>query len=148
MATRDTLYKEMNAVDLAASSQADMQFYFPHPARIVRYYVVPSEDQAAHATATIGAVFTNKGTDGTGTTTLATITNDSDDSNSTTLISAAYSANVAAELKTEDRPGSPSNDDNEHDEVAAGSVVECVLAAGSGTTTMDLTVGIEYMRGD
>lgn len=125
------------------------EFYFPRAARILRYFAVPSAAQAAHATIIVEDVFVNAGTDGSGTTELCELTNDSDVSDDTTHESSAWVAHDAKELRTEDRPGSPTFDENVADEIAAGSVIKCtVTGAGTTPTASNHIVGIEYVESD
>ena len=124
------------------------EFYFPRAARILRYFDVPSVAQAAHATIVVDAVFVNAGTDGSGSTTLATLTNDSDLADSTTRESGAWVAHDAKELVCEDRPGGTAAT-NVRDEIAAGSVIKVtVTGAGTTPTAANHIVGIEYVESD
>jgi hypothetical protein len=147
MAVRETEIMTMHVANLAASANDVLQFHFPWPARIVRYFAVPSVGEAAHSTQALDCTFVNEGTDGTGTATLAVLTNDSDLADTTTRESGAWVANVVKELKTEARPATPTNAQNSHDEIAAGSTIACTVAKAAGTTTGDVTVGIEFQRG-
>lgn len=124
------------------------EFYFPRAARILRYFDVPTVAQAAHATITVKAVFVNAGTDGSGSTTLATLSNDTDDANSTILKSAAWVAHDALELSTEARPVSATAT-NVRDEIAAGTVIKCTITGAGTTPTASVHhPGIEYVESD
>lgn len=124
-------------------------FYFKKKVRIKRYWAVPQAAQAAHSTIVVSCTFTDKGTDGSGSTGLAILTNDSDLADSTTRKSSAWAAFDAKEVDCEDRPGSPGNTDNVADEIAAGTVISCaVLGAGSTPTANWFTVGIDYVESD
>lgn len=134
---------------LNAAGTVPFNFYFPKAARIKRYWAVPNVDQAAHASVVDTVTFTNKGTDGSGSTVLCVLTNDSDLADSTTRKSSAWSANVVKELNTEDRPGAFSNTTDVADEIAAGSVVQAaLLGAGTTPTANFFTIGIEYVESD
>lgn len=135
------------AIDTAGS--VVYEFYLPRKSRILRYFDVPTVAQAAHATIVVSATFVNAGTDGSGSTTLAVLTNDSDLADSTTRESGAWVAHDVKELRTEDRPGSPTWAENEADEIAAGSVIKCtVTGAGTTPTAASHFVGIEYVESD
>lgn len=134
------------AAAVAASGTATLAFFFPKDARIKRYWVVPSAANAASSSVTVGIVFTDVGDDDSGTTVLATFTNDTDVTDDTDKKSGAYAALVPVAIDTEDRPGSPTHNDNSMDAVAAGSVVKAVITAAASTTTSDFTVGIEYVE--
>ena len=124
-------------------------FYFPGKVRIKRYFAVPQAAQAAHSTIVDTVTFTNKGTDGSGSATLAVLTNDSDLADSTTRESGAWVAFAPKELDCENRPGSPGNTGNVADEIAAGSVISAaVLGAGTTPDANWFTVGIEYVESD
>lgn len=125
------------------------EFYFPKAARIKKYFVVPAVAQAAHATIVVSATFINKGTDGSGSTTLALFTNDSDDENDLTTVVGAWVAHDAAVLNCEDRPGAFDNDTDVADEIAAGTVIAvAVTGAGTTPTANQLTVGVEFVESD
>lgn len=147
MAVRETEILQGTVQGIAATGAAQVNFYLPHGARIVRYFAVPSVAEAAHSTQVLSVTFTNKGTDGSGSTALAVLTNDSDLADSTTRESGAWVADDVKELVTNNRPGSPTNAQNVHDDIAAGSVIEAAVAKAAGTQTGDVTVGIEYQRG-
>lgn len=124
-------------------------FYFPKAVRIKRYFATPQAAQAAHSTIVVSVTFINKGTAGAGSTTLALLTNDSDDSDDTTTEVGAWAAYDAKEINTEDRPGSPTNAENSADEIAAGSVVTVeVTGAGSTPSANWFTVGVEFVESD
>lgn len=131
---------------LAASASSILEFYFPKAVRIKRYWAVPSVAEAAHATQVLDCTFVNAGTDGSGSTTLAVLTNDSDLADSTTRKSSAWVAHDAKEIDTENRPGSPTWAQNQADSIAAGSVVKCTVAKAAGTTTGNVLVGIDYVH--
>jgi len=133
------------AINTAGTNTVD--FSFPRAARIKRYFSVPSVAQAAHATIVVTATFTNKGTDGLGTTELAVLTNDSDLADTITRESGAWVADDEKAIDTEARPGSPMNAQNVADAIAAGSVVQVALL-GAGVTPIAgfHTVGIEYVE--
>lgn len=143
-----TQIQALVAQAIAASGSSVLEFYFPRAVRIKRYFAIPSVAEAAHSTQVLSATFVNAGTSGGGSTTLATLTNDSDESDSTTQKVGAWVAHDAKEVNTEDRPGSPGNDDNVADEIAAGSVVKCTVAKAAGTQTGNVIVGIEYIESD
>ena len=123
-------------------------FYFPRGARVTRYFAVPAASQAAHATIVDTVTFTDEGTDGSGSTVLAVLTNDSDLADSTTRESGAWTAFDAKEINTENRP-SGTDATNVADEIAPGGVVSVALL-GAGTTpdANFFTVGIEYRVSD
>lgn len=123
------------------------EFYFPRGARIIRYFDTPAVAQAAHATIVVDATFVNAGTDGSGSATLAVLTNDTDLADSTTRKSSAWVAHDAKEINTESRPGTPTAAQNVRDVIAAGGVVKCTLT-GAGVTPAagNHTVGIEYVE--
>lgn len=125
-------------------------FFLPQASRIKRYFAIPQlAAQAAHATITVEVVFTNKSTDGSGSTTLATLTNDTDTADGIATKSAAWVRYDAMEVNTENRPGSPTNAQNEADEIAAGSVIAAVITgAGTTPTANEFIVGIEYVESD
>ena len=126
-----------------------LEFYFPRAARILRYAVTPAVAQAAHATIVVGGVFTNKSTDGSGTTALATFTNDTDTASGIATKSAAWVAHDALEIITNNRPGSPTSAQNSFDEIAAGSVINYIAtAAGTTPTASHHTVLIEFVESD
>lgn len=139
---------QATAQAIAASGSSILEFYFPRAVRIKRYFATPSVAEAAHATQVLDCTFVNAGTDGSGSTTLAVLTNDSDLADSTTRKSSAWVAHDAKEVNTEDRPGSPGNTDNVADEIAAGTVIKCTVAKAAGTTTGNVFVGIEYVISD
>ena len=123
---------------LNTAGTVPFNFYFPKASRIKRYWAVPNAAQAAHATIVDTVTFTNKGTDGSGSTVLCVLTNDSDLADSTTRESGAWAANVVKELNTEDA-----------DEIAAGSVVQAaLLGAGTAPDANFFTIGIEYVESD
>lgn len=133
---------------IAASSSSVLEFYLPRASRIKRYFAVPSVAEAADASKVLDCTFVNAGTDGSGATTLAILTNDSDLADSTTRESGAWVAHDMKELKTEDRPGSPTHAQNSADEIAAGSVIKCTVAKAASTATGNVIVGIEYDESD
>lgn len=132
---------------LAATQSSVLEFYFPMAVRIKRYFAAPSVAEAAHATQVLDCTFVNAGTDGSGSTTLAVLTNDSDLADSTTRESGAWVAHDAKELNTENRPGGAAST-NVADEIAAGSVIKCTVAKAAGATTGNVFVGIEYVESD
>jgi len=124
-------------------------FYFAKKARIKRYWAVPQAAQAAHSTIVDTVTFTDKSTDGSGSTTLAILTNDSDLADSTTRESGAWVAFDAKFVDTEDRPGAPGNTGNVADEIAAGTVISvAVLGAGTTPDANWFTVGIDFVESD
>ncbi len=147
MAFSRTKTMEKAADALAASGAYTTGFYFPRDVRITRYYAVPEVAEAAHATQVLSVVFTNEGTDGSGNTVLATLTNDSDLADSTTRKSSAWAAWDAKEINCGARPVS-AEATNVFDEIAAGSVVSCEIAKGAGTATGAVIAGIEYIDSD
>lgn len=130
---------------IAASASSVVEFYFPRPVRIKRYWAVPSVAEAAHATQVLDCTFVNGGTGGGGSTGLAVLTNDTDLADSTTRKSSAWVANDAKEILTEARPGSPTALQNTADSIAAGEVVKCTVAKAAGTATGNVIVGIDYV---
>jgi len=147
MAIRETEFLTATFHGIAAAGGAEANFYFPHGARIVRYFAIPSVAEAAHGSQVLSVVFTDKGDAGSGSAVLATLTNDSGDSDDIDLESGAWAANVVKEIVANDRPGTPTNAQNEFDDIAGGSVIEVAVAKAAGTSTGDVTVGIEYQRG-
>lgn len=133
---------------LAASASSVLEFYFPKAVRVSRYWAVPSVAEAAHATQVLDCTFVNAGTDGSGSTTLAILTNDSDLADSTTRESGAWVAHDAKELITENRPGTPTSVQNTADAILAGEVIKCTVAKAAGTTTGNVIVGIDYIESD
>jgi hypothetical protein len=124
-------------------------FYLPQAARVTRYFAIPTlADQAAHSTIVVSATFVDEGTDGSGSTTLAVLTNDSDTADSTTEESGAWTRYDAKELNTEARPVS-ADATNVADEFAAGTVISCTLTgAGTTPTANNFIMGIEYRISD
>lgn len=143
-----TQIRDATVQALAASGSSVLEFYFPRAVRIKRYFAVPSVAEAAHATQALTVTFVNASTDGAGSTTLALLTNDTDDADAVTVESGAWVAHDAKELNTENRPGSPTNAQNEADEIAAGTVIKVTVAKAAGTTTGNVLVGIEYIDSD
>jgi hypothetical protein len=131
--------KQIQTSALAASASYVGFLYFPRAVRIAGYWAVPSVAQVAHATATLDVTFTNRGTDGLGTTVLAVITNDSDLANSATRKNSAFVAKDAVVLDTGARPDGSTT---MYDAIAAGSVVEVTIAKGAGTATGDVVAGL------
>ena len=126
-----------------------LEFYFPKAARVKKYFVTPAVAQAAHATIVVSATFINKGTDGSGSTTLALFTNDSDDADDDTTICAAWVAHDALVLDCEDRPGAFDNDADVADEIPAGTVIAvAITGAGTTPTANQLTAGMEIVESD
>lgn len=140
------LIREQTVQALAASASSVLEFYFPRPARIIRYFAVPSVAEAAHATQVPDVTFVNAGTAGAGSTTLAVLTNDTDLADSTTRKSSAWVAHDAKEIWTESRPGTPTAAQNVRDSIAAGEVIKCTVAKAAGTATGNMSVGIEYVE--
>lgn len=124
-------------------------FYLPRAARVTRYFAIPTlADQAAHSTIVVDATFVDEGVDGSGSTTMAVLTNDSDLADSTTRESGAWTRYDAKELNTEDRPGG-TDATNVADEYAAGSVISVTLTgAGTTPTANNFILGIEYRTSD
>jgi hypothetical protein len=133
---------------IAASGSSVLEFYFPKAVRIRRYFGISSVAEAAHSTQASDLTFVNAGTDGSGTTELAILTNDSDLADSTVRESGAWVAHDAKEVDCEARPGSPTNAQNVQDEIAAGTVIKVTHAKASGTTTGNMIAGIEYVESD
>lgn len=133
-------------IALNASGDIIHEFSFPRGARILRYFAIPSVAQAAHSTVVDSIVFVNAGTDGSGTTELATLTNDSDLADSTVRESGAWVAHDVKELITNDRPGGTATT-NVWDVIAAGGVIKATLTgAGSTPTANWFTIGVEYVE--
>lgn len=147
MFTRNQI-QSFTAHGMAASGSAEFDAYFPRKVRIKRYFATSSVDQAASASVVLDATFTNMGTDGSGSTVLAVLTNDSDLADSTTRKSAAWADHVAAVLDTENRPGSPTHEDNTADEIEDGTLIKIAVTKAASATTGDVTVGIEYDESD
>ena len=124
-------------------------FSLPQAARVTRYFAIPTlADQAAHSTIVVSVTFVDEGTDGSGSTTLATLTNDSDLADSTTRESGAWTTFDAKELNTEDRP-SGADATNVADEFPAGTVISATLTgAGTTPTANNFIIGIEYRISD
>jgi len=142
-AQTQTLFMTLNVAGTVTGS-----FYFPGGARIMEYFAVPSVDQAAHASIVDTVTFTDEGTDGSGSTVLAILTNDSDLADSTTRESGAWTAFDAKSLETEDRPGG-ADATNVADEIAPGGVVSvALLGAGTTPTANFFTVGVRYRVSD
>lgn len=134
---------------LTSGAGMAIDFYFPRAARILRYAVVPAVAQAAHASVVVTGEFTNAGTGGAGSTVLATFTNDSDLADSIVRKSGAWVAHDALEIITNNRPASPTNDENSWDEIAAGSVIKYIpTSAGSTPTASQHTALIEFVESD
>lgn len=147
--TDQRVMQTANVASFAASASALAYFYFPRPARILRYFAVPGVAEAAHATQVLDATFVSKGTDGAGSTTLAVLTNDSDLADSATRESGAWVAFDVKELLTEARPSLDADDPlNVRDEIAANTVILCTLAKAAGTTTGAAMCGIEFVWSD
>jgi hypothetical protein len=132
------------AAALAASGSSIVEFYFPTPVRVKRYWAVPSVAEAAHATQVLDVTFVDAGTAGAGSTTLAVLTNDTDLADSTTRESGAWAAHDAKEVNTEARPVSAYATDVA-DYLAAGTVVKVTVAKAAGTATGNVLVGIDYV---
>lgn len=131
---------------LAASASSIVEFAFPRPVRITRYFATPSVAEAAHATQVLDCTFVNAGLTGGGSAALAILTNDTDLADSTVRKSSAWVAHDIKELNTEARPGSPTSAQNVRDAIAAGEVVKCTVAKAAGTATGNVNVGIEYVE--
>lgn len=137
------------SIAINTAGTVTVEFYFPNAARILRYFDVPAVAQAAHATIVVTTEFINASTDGSGSTVLATLTNDTDLADSTVRKSSAWVAHDAKEINCESRPGSPTNAQNEADEIAAGTVIKVnITGAGSTPTAAVHCVGIEYVESD
>lgn len=130
---------------LAASGSSVIEFYFRRPVRIKAYWAIPSVAEAADAAKVLNCTFVNAGTDGSGSTTLAVLTNDSGLADSTTRKSSAWVAHKVKQIDTENRPGTPTNAQNSNDSIAAGSVVKCTVAKAASTATGNVIVGIDYV---
>jgi hypothetical protein len=147
MFRRSQVVSQPLAINTAGATPA-AEFYFPRAVRILRYFDVPNVAQAAHATITVTAVFTNAGTDGAGSTVLATLTNATGTANTTKIKSAAWVAHDALEINTEARPVSAVDTDNA-DEIAAGSVIKVVITGAGSTPTASVHhIGIEFIESD
>ncbi len=133
---------------IAASGSSILEFYFDKAVRIKRYWAVSSVAEAAHATQASDVTFVNAGTDGSGSTELAILTNDSDLADSTVRESGAWVAHDVKVLDCENRPGSPTNAQNTADEIAAGTVIKATHAKAAGTATGNMLVGIDYVESD
>jgi hypothetical protein len=137
---------QTNFVQLNTGGSVISEFYFPRGAAIIRYFAVPSVAQAAHSTIVDDVAFVNASTDGSGSTALATLTNDSDLANSATRKSAAWVAHDAMEVNCESRPVSATATDV-RDVIAAGGVVKATLTGAGTTPTANwFTIGIEYVE--
>lgn len=151
MAVRDTFLLQDSIYDLAASASQIIEFYFPRPARIKRLFAVPSVAEPAHASQVLDVTMVDAGLDGSGSTTVAVLTNDSDladNPSGPVRESGAWVAHDAKEIDFENRPGSPTNAQNEAYEVAAGSVLKVTVAKAVGATTGDVMVGLEAIWSD
>ncbi len=139
-----------NQIAIDTGGAVIMAFFFPKAARIKRYFMLPTlAAQAAHATIVVEGVFMNKSTDGSGSTTLATFTNDSDTADGIATQSGAWVRYDALEIDTENRPGSPTNAQNEADEIAAGSaIIVTITGAGTTPTANQFVAGMEYVESD
>jgi hypothetical protein len=133
-------------VQLNTAGAVISEFFFPRGARIKRYFAIPSVAQAAHSTITDEIVFVNAGTDGSGSTTLATLTNDSDTAATTKIKEGAWVAHDALEINTESRPVSAAATDVA-DLIAIGGVVKATLTGAGTTPTANwFTIGVEYVE--
>lgn len=130
---------------LAATQSAEVLFYLPTASRIKRYFAVPSVAEAADAAKVLDVTFVNEGTDGSGTDTLAVLTNDSDLDSDLTRVSGAWAAHTVKALNTEDRPTGGATT-NVADEIEAGSTIKCTVAKAADTATGNVLVGIEYVE--
>ena len=116
---------------------------------VCAFAALPAVAQAAHATVVVTGVFTNAGTDGSGSTALATFTNDTDVASGIATKSAAYVAHDALEIITNNRPGTPTSAQNSFDEIAAGTVIKYIpTSAGSTPTASQHTAIIEFVESD
>lgn len=142
-----TMIMSQMAQAIAASASSVMEFYFPRAARVQRYFGVSSVAEAAHTTQASDLTFVNAGTDGAGSATLCTLTNDSDLASSSVRVgNSAWVAHDAKELITIARPGLLSTDPlNVMDAILAGQVVKCTHAKAAGTTTGNMIAGIEFV---
>lgn len=134
---------------LNAAGAVITAFYLPQAARVTRYFAVPTlADQAASATVTVIATFVDEGVDGSGSTLMATLTNDSDTAETTKIKNSAWTRYAAMELNTEARPVS-ADATNVADEYPAGSVISATLTgAGTTPTANNFILGIEYRISD
>lgn len=139
------LSQSLTAQAIAASGSSVLDFSFPYPVRIVRYWAIASVAEAAHATQVLDCTFVNAGTTGGGSTALAVLTNDSDLADSTTRKSSAWVAGDVKELLTGARPGSPTYAQNVYDAIADGEVVKCTVAKAASTATGNVIVGVDYL---
>jgi hypothetical protein len=135
--------RAVHFASFAAAASGVANIYFPRAFRVIRYYGVANVAEAAHATQVLDITFVNKGVGGAGATTLAVLTNDTDLADSITRKSSAWVANVAKEILTQARPGTPTNAQNVWDSIAAGEVIQVTAAKAAGTATGYVTAGIE-----
>lgn len=140
--SRPTTLGTVSATALAASGSSVMELYVPRAFRVTRYWAVPSVAEAAHSTQVLDVTFVDASTDGSGSTTLAILTNDSDLADSTTRKSSAWVAHDAKEIYTEARPVTAAATDL-RDSLAAGTVLKITIAKAAGTTTGNVVAGVE-----
>jgi hypothetical protein len=139
--------REYHAEDLATAADMTVFAYFPRAARLLGMFLASEAALVAHATNVLDLTVTDRGTDGTGTTALGVITNDSDltDVVATEAVagrnSQAYTAKTAAylDLTTRDAEGAA--------DIAAGSIVELNLNNASGATQVT-SFGLVYLDSD
>jgi hypothetical protein len=136
-----------NIGSVAASANASTFFYFPRPVRIKRYAAVPSAAQASHASQESKVEFINRGADGSGSAVLATLTNLSGATASSTLVKGGWAAGDALELNAEDRSHNgltPTAAQNSADSLPAGTVVEARNTKAAGTATSNVVAVLEF----
>jgi len=138
---------------LAASGTATLQFYFPRKVRLKGFWAVSSVAQAAHGSQVLSVTLTDRGTNGTGTTDIAVITNNSGQANQASgpaRLSGAWAAYVGRVVDFEDRPRTNPNVPvySEAIEVPAGNTFTVTIAKAAGTATGDVAVGIDYVESD
>jgi len=137
--------------NLAASSSQSVHFHFAKPARIKRLWAVSSAAQGLSGTATLTVSLIDRGTNGTGNTTVAVLTNNSGQTDSPAgpvRSVAAWAANVGRAIDFENRPGGATSAQNEALEIPAGSVLSVTVAKAAGTNTGDVAVGLDYLESD
>jgi len=131
--------KQVTAKALAAGATSLDLIFFPKAARIEQYWAAGFVAEAAHASQAVTVTFTNRGTDGLGSTVLATITNDTDLPNTATRKNGAYVAKVFQKLLTGARPDGSGGS---YDAIAAGSSIEVSIGKAAGTATGDVYAGV------
>jgi hypothetical protein len=139
---------------LAASGTATFQFHFPRKVRLKGFWAVSSAAQAAHASQVLSVTLTNRGTNGSGTTDIAVITNNSgqaDSPDAPARLSGPWAAYVGRRIDFEQRPTftpTTRDDRNTAIEVPAGNTFTVTISKAAGTATGDVAVGIDYVESD